>query len=161
MARGIANLVVDHRLPVIRYGRRYKPGSRPDSRTLKIGTWLGIRLRLFERPDDERFIIVMDGFDPETVREMSGLVRGTDVLHAAGVGDPNDPRFRQIIGEVFYADSRYSIMTQVADVVGYLRHVGDKQRAGVALSEFAQQLLAISHTLDGAMTVERIDDMPA
>jgi hypothetical protein len=103
----------------------------------------------------------MDGFDPVTVREMSGLVRGTDVLHAAGLGDPADPRFRQIIGEVFYADSRYSIMTQVADVIGYLRHVSDKHCAGVVLSKFGQQLLAISSALDQAMAAERIDDMPA
>lgn len=161
VARGIANLVIDHALPVIRYGRRYRPGRRPDSKTLKIGTWLGIRLRILERPENERFVLVMDGFDPETVREMSGLVHATDVMHAAGMGDPNDPRFRQIIGEVFYADGRYSIMTQVADVIGYLRHVSDKQRAGLALSEFGQQLLAVSRTLDRAMTVERIDDMPA
>ena len=159
VARDVADLVVQQRLPVLRYGRRYQAGDKPDSGTLKIGTWGGLRLRLMERAQDEKFIPIMDGFDGETVREMSGLVRGMDVLHAAGAGDPTDHGFRQIIGEVFYSDSRYSIMGQVADMVGYLRHVTDKQSAGLSLSGFARDLAAISSRLDSAISVEIIDDI--
>ena len=61
-----------------------------------------------------------------------------------------------ILGEVFYADSNFSILTQLADMVSYLRNTVDISRTFKELSGFKKRLLKIAEGLSASIKFEEI-----
>jgi hypothetical protein len=100
----------------------------------------------------------MDGFNDHTRLRFSGMIKSADVFRAAGqpVSLENS---ENIIGEVFYADSKYSIFTQIVDNASYLRHVTDWAREGKPLTGFKSQLAEISQRLGPAIVHEDIIEL--
>ena len=97
-------------------------------------------------------IPVMDGFDKNMVRKFSQLVKGMDVMRAAGHKQSISLKHSEnILGEVFYADSFYSIFTQVADLISGLRQLSDISREVKELTDYKKMLLMISEKLEPAI----------
>jgi hypothetical protein len=94
----------------------------------------------------------MDGFDRNMVRKFSQLIKGMDVIRAAGHEQSISLKHSEnILGEVFYADSQYSVFTQVADLVSWLRQLADISREGKELTSYKKRLLMISEKLEPAI----------
>ena len=156
----VASLVVDERVAVYRVGyhrqKRLNTVLAGDVGYLSL-CWNGMLTVLQPVYAAEHLIPVMDGLDLRAAQMFSQTVRTSDVMRAVGLeGSLSFGNTENILGEVFYSDSRYSIFTQVADIVSYLRHIGDKHAKGIVLSDFQQQLSDISELLKPMMAFEEI-----
>jgi hypothetical protein len=108
-------------------------------------------------------IPIMDAVDREKVRHFSGQMRVRDVLRAAGLGGALSPPSgsENVLGEVFYAESRYASMIQLADCVSYLLNAEELVRYGAARSPFKSAIADISRKLDTTLVDwERREMMP-
>jgi len=105
-------------------------------------------------------IAIMDGFDKETVRKMSLMIRNCDIMRSAGSANAiSFKNTENIIGEVFYADSQYSVMIQVTDIVAYLRNVNDLSQEGWKFSSFKEKVLAEAKRLDSVMKCDEVTEL--
>lgn len=107
---------------------------------------------------DQVVIPVMDGFDKRIVSSLSSPVQIAHQMQEAGIKSSVE-NVENVIGDVFYADSRYAMFTQIADVASYLRQVYDRKREGLPLTAFKQQLLSVGRRLDPAIIREDIISM--
>jgi hypothetical protein len=123
-----------------------------------LGTcWLSLRSMMEPLLESEAVIPVMDGFDPRTVQLFSQSVKHTDELRAIEKENWLSLRHtHNLIGEVFYADSRYSVMVQVADVLSYLRSTPDLVKFGFSMSPFKTALASLSSSLEECIAWEEI-----
>ena len=88
---------------------------------------------------------VMDTQDhPEKIEVFSGLVQSLSALRTAGLEWPSISikNSQNIIGEVFFADSRFSALTEVVDVISYLRCINDQKEENLSFSDFKQNIYA-------------------
>jgi hypothetical protein len=160
MLEGVVELVVSNRLEIFRGGyyitNTLREVFKGDEEML--GTvWLGILNLLGPRIKNEMIVPVMDGFNSKTVRIFSQMVKTMDVMRATGHEKHMTVRNSEnILGEVFYGDSKYSIFTQVIDLVSWLRHLSDMSREGKQLTPYKSQLLKISEKLAPAIVYEEI-----
>ncbi|KPV53267.1 hypothetical protein SE17_10605 [Kouleothrix aurantiaca] len=119
--------------------------------------WFSMVAMLQPEFESDMLVPVMDGFNPQTVIKFSGMIKSGDVPRAAGLESNLSFRNTQnILGEALYADSKFSIFTQVADIVSYLRHIADWSREGLTMTDFKRQLLHISGMLTPALIREEI-----
>lgn len=167
--RSIADLVIAHELAIFRVGYcldspgidLFAQGPPP-----WLGLcWFGLLSVVAARHPVDLLLPVMDGHGAENItREMSQPTQTMAVMCAAGHGESVSIANSHNVGETFYADSRYSVCPQMADVVSYLRHVNDWARLGLTLPPFKQELLPIARLLDPSMRYEktiilrRVDD---
>lgn len=156
----VVDLVVGQGLEVYRGGyyrhRRMVEVFAGDAALLSL-CWFGLLSVLQPRFADEPMIPVMEGFDRATVDAFSQMIRDCDIMRACGLGaDISFDHTENILGEVFYADSRFSVLTQVADVVAYLRHITDKANQGKPLTPFQDRLREISAKLAPSVAREEI-----
>ena len=156
----VAGLVVDERVAVYRVGyhRQKRLNTILAGEVGYLGLcWIGMLTVLQPVYAAEHLIPVMDGLDMKVAQMFSQTVRTSDVMRAVGLEESvSFENTENILGEVFYCDSRYSIFTQVADIVCYLRHISDKHAKGIVLSEFQQQLRDISELLSPVLAYEKI-----
>ena len=121
------------------------------------GLWLGILNTLKPKIEKEMIIPVMDGFNNNMVRKFSQLVKSMDVMRAAGHGQSVSIKHSEnILGEVFYADSQYSIFTQVVDIVSWLRQLSDISHDGKELTSYKQELLSIAEKLNPLLACDGV-----
>lgn len=152
---GVVALVLINQLEVYRCGyyvtQKIQKTFKNDKQML--GTlWLELLESLKPKIENEMIIPVMDGFDKNMVRKFSQLVKGMDVMRAAGHKQSISLKHSEnILGEVFYADSYYSIFTQVADLISGLRQLSDISREGKELTDYKKMLLMISEKLEPAI----------
>ena len=154
----VADLVASNGLRLLRVGYFLTPAleemipADPRLVTIHFGNMIRV---LQPRLAREQIIPVMDGF--QHVRLMAGssqamaVGRQTDLHRSMTIENSEN-----LVGEVLFADSKYSIFTQVADIVGYLRLVSDLASEGLPLSSFKQQLLPIARTLDDCFDYDEI-----
>jgi hypothetical protein len=151
----IVDLIVQNKLDIYRVGYYITPEYQVTFKGDEQGTsicWLGILEVTQPLYQDEQLIPIMDGFNDDTVRKMSLMVRECDIMRSAGLGDSVSlMNTSNIIGEVFYADSRYSALIQVVDVISYLRHVNDLSQEGKSFSSFKNGVLVEAKRLDSMM----------
>jgi len=160
----IVDLVIANQLEVYRVGyyktKRIVDVFEPFSDSNLQGLCFHrLIFRLQERLANEIIIPVMDGFESSTVEKFSSFVKSLDVIRATNLWKESDLSIKHsenILGEVFYADSKFAIFTQVVDMVSYLRHVRDLSLKGKELAPFKCRLLAISERLSSGMTVEEV-----
>lgn len=157
---GVVDLVVKNQLEIYRGGyyitdtiRKHFKG---DEEMLGV-LWMGILNTLKPKIEKEMIIPVMDGFDNNMVRKFSQLVKSMDVMRAAGHGQSISIKHSEnILGEVFYADSEYSIFTQVVDLVSWLRQLSDISREGKELTPYKKKLLSIAEKLNPVLACDGV-----
>jgi hypothetical protein len=64
-----------------------------------------------------------------------------------------------VLGEVFYCDSQYAIMIQLADCVGYLLNAFELAAIGEVLSPFKMAMASIASPLDATLLDRVLDEM--
>jgi hypothetical protein len=165
----IVKLVISNRLKVYRIGyyitddlQAATPGDQ-----WMLGTSWGSMLHVLEPVLAGQMLIpVMDGFDLNMVRSFSSTVRWCNVMHAAGSGrNVSINHSQQLLSEVVYTSSEYSVFTQVVDVLAYLRKITDMKNDGWPLPPFKASLFALAQKLAPVMAEEHIiamtlDDVP-
>lgn len=161
--REVVRIVVDQGIEVNRVGYRVPGGAKKtlgefgsSVRSTVLSACLGSLLSVLDdRLASEMIIPVMDGFNQDVVNEFSRLVKNADWMRASGWQDAMSLKHTEnVLGEVFYADSRHSVMLQLADLISYLRSVADRSEANYELSPFKTQLLEISRGLAASMRYE-------
>jgi hypothetical protein len=156
----IVDLVIANRLRAYRVGyyiTDYLQSEMTFDKWMLSVSFSGIISELEHVLATQMVIPVMDGFDPNVVRSFSQTLQSCDLLHAAGQGDMCSLAHSQnLIGAVSYVNSEYSVLTQVTDIVAYLRKVTDMQNDGWPLPEFKKALLPYARKLDQVMASEHI-----
>lgn len=155
---GVVDLVVANHLEIYRIGyyitKTIRKTFKGDEEMLG-SLWFGILDALRFKIENEMIIPVMDGFDK--VRKFSQLVKGMDVMRAAGREQSISLKHSEnILGEVFYADSQYSVFTQVADLISWLRQLSDLSREGEDLTPYKKSLLVVSEKLEPAIVCDEV-----
>lgn len=157
---GVVDLVVSNRLRIYRVGyyvTKETASLLPHDKQLLSLCWFSMVAMLQPEFESDMLVPVMDGFNPQTVLKFSGMIKSGDIFRATGLEDSlSFHNTQNILGEVFYADSKFSVFTQVADVVSYLRHVADWSREGLAMTEFKKKLLKVAENLTPALIREEI-----
>ena len=119
--------------------------------------WVSLLSMMEPLLKDEMVIPVMDGFDPDTIHYFSSVVKELDELRSADFDKSLSIQYsHNVLGEVFYADSRYSALIQVADLAAYLRAASDLVTLGKAITDFKKQLASISGILDSSIAWEEL-----
>lgn len=119
--------------------------------------WIGI-LKQLETLLEHNFIIpLMDGFNNPSMKKLSGFIRDTNTARMNGFdNDIIIKNTTNIIGEVFYADSSYSLIIQIVDIISYLRHVNDLKSEGKELSKFKHQVYLLNSILKECIQFDQI-----
>ncbi len=156
----VVDLVLSNRLKVYRVGYYITDGLQAAMPTDKwmVGTSWASLLHILEPVLARQLLIpVMDGFDLNMVKSFSSTVRWCNVMHAAGSGQMvSIKNSQQLISEVVYTSSEYSVFTQVVDIVAYLRKITDMKNDGWSLPPFKQRLLPWAQKLGRVMAAEDI-----
>ena len=159
----VVDLVIEYNLGIYRVGYYITPEYKTTFKGDERGTsqcWFAITTVTQPVYEDELLIAIMDGFETETVRKMSLMIRGCDIMRFADLGNSISLKNTEnIIGEVFYADSRYSVMIQIVDVVAYLRNVNDLREEGMKFSSFKEKVLAEAKRLDTVMKCDEVVEL--
>ena len=159
----LVDLVIENQLAVYRVGYYITPEFQTTFKGDERGTslcWSGITAVTQPEHENEQLIAIMDGFDKETVRKMSLMIRNCDIMRSAELGDSTSLKNSEnILGEVFYADSRYCVMIQIVDIVAYLRNVNDLSEEGRKFSRFKQKVLAEAKRLDSVMKYDAVVEL--
>jgi hypothetical protein len=156
--RDIAVLVAKHCLRIYRVGYFITDATdevfRRDKKLVGL-CWVSLLSMMEPLLRDEMVVPVMDGFNPDTIRFLSSVVKELDKLRSVGFDKMLSVRYsHNVLGEVFYADSRYSALIQVADLIAYLRATSDLVALGKTLTDFKKELATISSTLDSSIVWE-------
>ncbi|MDH4080363.1 MAG: DUF3800 domain-containing protein [Nitrospira sp.] len=158
--RQVVDLVIESKLDVYRVGYYITPEHKTTFKGDERGTslcWFGISAVTQPVYENEQLIVIMDGFEKKTVEKMSLMIRGCDIMRSAERGAAISLKNTEnIIGEVFYADSRYSVMIQIVDIVAYLRNVNDLSEEGRTFSSFKKKVLAEAKRLDSVMKYDEV-----
>lgn len=157
---GVVDLALAHALRVYRIGYFITDAieqSLLHDRRL-IGTcWFSLRSMMEPLLEREAVIPVMDGFNQNLVDQFSAPVKFTDEISSIDKETWLGSRHtRNILGEVFYADSKYSVMIQIADLVSYLRNASDLAKFGFPMSRFKASLAGLSRRLEACIAWEAI-----
>ncbi len=117
--------------------------------------WTDI-VRYLEPYLENNYVIpIMDGFNERQVERFSQLIGTTSMIRSQGHEEILSIRHtNRIIGEVFFASHRHSVLTQIVDVCSYLRHMCDRERAEILKSDFAIELANIGECLKPSMAIE-------
>lgn len=125
------------------------PTALRDQTNLLVFCWAGMMELLHPLYQSDFLIPVMDRADDAKSAAMSRIVTGIDRMRSIGMeGQFSLQNTANIIGEVFFSDSKHSFGIQIADVIGYLRHLSDQEKAGMAMSPFQADLLNISERVE-------------
>jgi hypothetical protein len=156
----VAALIATHQLRVYRIGYFINDVTGKlfanDGRLQGI-CWHSLLSMMEPLLKDEMIIPVMDGLAPQTTRLFSPVVKRLDEWRAAGLEHNVSVRYsHNVLGEVFYAGSRYSALTQVADLVAYLRNASDLVGLGLPASDFKQKLADMSLSLNRCLVWEEL-----
>ncbi|MEK7528592.1 MAG: DUF3800 domain-containing protein [Patescibacteria group bacterium] len=93
-------------------------------------------------------IPVFDFVDKEKIIKLSGMIKSADIIRESGHNDlVSIKNSKNIIGEVFYADSGHSIFIQATDLISYLLHSQECVATGSSTSQFKKQVADIAKEL--------------
>lgn len=123
-----------------------------------IGTcWFSLLSMMEPLLKTEMIIPVMDGLDSNVVRYFSPMIKRSNEMMSAGPGESLSLHYiHNVLGEVFYADSKYSVFTQVTDLVAYLRGASDLVALGKPLTTYKTQLSEISESIKDCIEWEEL-----
>lgn len=164
----LANLIVDNQIEIYRIGyyitKEIENTFKNDKRLIGV-CWLGILFMLETKLEAELVVPVMDaGFEKnmkQMTTQLSWPMKFVNVMREGGREDSLSVKNSKNILDVFYADSEFSIFTQLADIVSGLRRIAETSTHSENLitSEFKKQLLPIAKHLDNAPLYEKITEL--
>jgi hypothetical protein len=104
-------------------------------------------------------IPVMDSGNQGIEETLPRLVKLRDFMRVVVPGgiERADPT-QNLVGEIFFADSKHSMFIQLADISSYLRLQRDAINAGQPASEFKASLASIGDELGPATAAEIVGD---
>ena len=151
----IVDLVKKFRISAYRISYKVKPPLDNERiNTVLSSCWLSIAQRVQHQAITE-FILPVFDFNNEQIRAaLSQPMRSGDVWRAIDMEENLSLRNTANIFEPLYADSRFTSMIQIVDVILYLRHCNDWNILGYRLNEFKSNLLPISKRLEGDLLIE-------
>ncbi len=156
----VVDLIIDHRLNIYRIGfvKTKTTGQFfADDHQLVGLCWSYLLQALQPEYDSQVLVPVMDGFDERTIAKLSASIQFLDIMRVKGLDGGLSLRHTEnILGEMFYADSKYSIFIQVADMVAYLRATIDLADTGCALTPYRSPLLEIARRIPSELLTERV-----
>jgi len=159
----VVDLVLKHQLQIFRVGyystkvlRSPFKGNQPPLLSMCWASLQTICQPIFE---EEMLVPIMDGLDKKIVSQLSAPNKSMDVMRTFGYESGLSIRNSENVSEVFYADSYYSVLTQVVDMVSYLLHVTDWLRKDLDLTPFKMRLSEISSRLEPCIVREEIVEM--
>ena len=158
----IVDLVVKNELVLFRVGYCLTEKFRKTFK--KEHSWLGLcwfgLLSVTQKLYQTKILIpVMDSCPINYVREFSSIVKSADIMRAVDLEHNLSLKNTCNLAEVLYAHSNFSSLTQVVDIVSYLRHVSDWSKCGLPMSDFKRELLIISERLEPCFQHEEIITM--
>ena len=161
VARRVVNLVVGNGLPLYRVGSRAKGAfescfSARNDRKVSV-CWLYMTHAIADLLEQGLVIPVMDLCPKEQYSEMARLVTSMDSARQTRLRESISTPRSENLGELLLADSKSSSMTQVVDVVSWLRCISDDHALGVDLSDFKRRLLPLARQLDRNVAYEDPD----
>jgi hypothetical protein len=109
---------------------------------------------------EEMIIPVMDSGNRGIEETLPRLVKLRDFVRVVVPGgiERADPT-QNLVGEIFFADSKHSMFIQLADIASYLRLQRDAIDAGQPASEFKTSLASIGDELGPATAAEIVRDL--
>jgi hypothetical protein len=157
----VVNLVISNQLRVYRVGYFVTPSLRRmfvGDETMIGMCWFGMVALLQPEFEDALLVPIMDTCDSKTFPKFSQLIKCCDVFRAWGIGECNMSfkNTHNVLGEVFYAYSQYSVFIQVVDIISYLRHIADWAREGIGMSNFKGRLVPIAEKAARCLAREEI-----
>jgi hypothetical protein len=155
----VVDLVSASCMKVYRVGYYITPAIREafSNDEMMLGScWFSMQFMLAPQLAKHVVIPIMDGFGERHIRRFSESGLYCDLMRAVGHGSSVSVRHSENLCDVMYADSRYSVFAQVADIVAYLRKISDMVADGHALPPFKQRLVELARKLDGAMEREEV-----
>ena len=162
----IAKFIVENKIQIVRIGQYVTHGLRDMLKGTELirvdpkflnSCWFHMLWELQPYYEKECIIPVMDTCNAEVVPMFSAMVRQMDIMRAADERETvSIKNSENILGEVFYADSRFAAFIQTVDVAGYLRGVVDLHRNRWAFSPFKEKVLEIAQILEPAIAIEKI-----
>lgn len=156
----MVDLIRDSGISILRIGYFRDDTTKQFSRHVKNPrfvwslSWLSMCFALQPILEQDLVIPVMDGLNEEIARMFSEMVRMCEVLRTIGRENGLSINHSQHLGEVLYAKSRYSVFTQMTDLVGYLRSSVDRVVLGQELSPYQTRVSEIGERLAPAILHE-------
>jgi hypothetical protein len=156
----VVDLVNAHRIPVLRcayYRRTVKPLLEMDPK-LHALCFSGLTSMIQPYLANNFVIPIMDRTEGKHADRMAQTVHGTQILRASPWIDSATITLTnpENLGDVYFASSKYAVLIQLADVVGYLLHVRDYLRENLPLSDFKRQLLSLANDIDVALVRDEV-----
>ena len=156
----VADLVLEHEFGIYRFGYVDNQSLQAFFKSKDIAyalSWAdmvaGVQPELRAGP----LVPVADSGNPQLAEHMSRFIRNTDVLREAGFGKSlSIEATENIIGEVFFGDSKYSVFVQVSDIVSYLLLQRDMRQVGWPITQFKARVLAVADRLVPAIRAQRV-----
>jgi hypothetical protein len=146
----LVQLVASQNIHIYRYGVFMNKASKQSIATygpqfLISICWFNLIAMLESELAENMIIPVMDGFDPKMVGSFAYAIKSLDSIRRfVDAKNLFLQHTENILGEVFYADSQYSIFIQLADIISYLRLTNDLVTRGTNLTEYKNSLHEIS-----------------
>ena len=160
----VADIVINQELPIYRVGyyisrvfRQTFHGTSGELAGYQLA-WHGIANTLQAYLQRGFIIPVMDQSSSDLqLRLFSNLPSSCAMIRAQGGRDMlSISGTERILGEMLFADHRYSFLTQIVDLCGYLRHMCDRRRANAIESSFQESLVEIGANLEPMIAAEHI-----
>lgn len=160
----VVDLTVSNGLRIYRVGSRAKrefqrifPNGHADMVSV---CWVYMTRAIADLLRQGLVIPVMDLGCPRQGSRMARFVASMNAARQTKLRESISVPHSENLGELLFADSESSSMTQLVDLIAWLRNVSDKAICDGNLSEFKQRMLPLAKQLDGCMVYEESDRIP-
>ena len=156
----LVDTIVARRLPIYRVGCRRTARFRKAFTTAddQISVcWAYMTHAIQDLLADALVFPVMDMARPKARSTLSRFVTAMNALRGSGDRDRISVRHNRNLAEILFADSEFSVMTQLVDLVCWLRGVSDLHAAGETLGSLKTSMLPLARRLDTCMQFECTD----
>jgi Protein of unknown function (DUF3800) len=158
----IASLVESKSVPIYRIGyymakdKSKQPNNERDGKSLCFSSFLHVLQPIYE---SAYLIPIMDAFNQDVVNSLSGSVQWVHGYRSIGGKGLSLSNSENIIGDVFFTDSKFSSLTQVVDVIAYLRCINDQFQEGVPLTNFKLKVHDTNNLLRFCLKYDQVVEM--
>ena len=160
----IAQLPEKHGFSVYRVGYYVTPEFKRlynDKGQAAIGlSWMNLLNSIKIEYENNYLVPVMDSLNWEDIQKYSGMLQLLNSMRTAGHEKSlSISNSQNILGEVFFADSRFSILTQIVDVISYLRCINDQKEEGLPFSTFKESVYNCNSHLTNKLQCDVVIDL--
>jgi hypothetical protein len=97
---------------------------------------------------DIKVIPIMDGLDINTSKIFSQFIKTSEILgRTTNKNNLTIKNSKNIYGEVFYADSRFSVFIQLVDVISYMLHCNDYKKFDKVYGSFKSKIIEVAEKI--------------